>query len=226
MVSKPRTAVARITRPALISSACRAASARTPPPDRRCVAWSTEPPHSRGSDRLAAAAPMDRRTGSGSRPGSRNDDRLNAAAMTGMTLAVWADLKPDATFIHDPDGKTTTFGEVNANANRIVRLLRQHGLKAGDAVALVCSNRAEFVVVLAAAQRGGWRITPVNWHLTAAEIAYIVDDCEAKAVFCEARVAASAAAVAQCPGVKVKVAIGGPIESFADYAAALAPLDG
>src|SRR5258705_2022702 len=30
------------------------------------------------------------------------DDRLNAAAMTGMTLAVWADLKPDATFIHDP----------------------------------------------------------------------------------------------------------------------------
>src|SRR5512143_5096 len=89
------------------------------------------------------------------------DDRLAAAAMTGMTLAVWADIKPDAAFIHDPNGKITTFGEVNAAANRIVRLLRRRGLKAGDAVALVCSNRAEFVEVLAACQRGGWRITPV-----------------------------------------------------------------
>ena len=154
------------------------------------------------------------------------DDRLDAAATTGMTLAVWADLKPDATFIHNPCGKTTTFGEVNANANRIVRLLRRHGLTPGDAVALVCSNRAEFVEVLAATQRGGWRITPVNWHLTADEIAYIINDCEAKAVFCEQRVAASSAAVAQCPNLAVKVAIGGPIEGFLDYAAALAPLDG
>ena len=154
------------------------------------------------------------------------EDRLNAAAANGMTMAVWADLKPDATFVHDPDGKTTTFGEVNAAANRIVRLLRQHGLKAGDAVALVCSNRAEFVEVLAACSRGGWRITPVNWHLTTDEIAYVISDCEAKAVFCEQRVAASAAAVAQCPGVVAKVAIGGPIEGFLDYAKALAPLDG
>jgi long-chain acyl-CoA synthetase len=154
------------------------------------------------------------------------DGRLDAAATTGMTLAVWADLKPDAAFIHDPNGKTTTFGEVNANANRIVRLLRRHGLKAGDAVALVCSNRAEFVEVLAATQRGGWRITPVNWHLTADEIAYIINDCEAKAVFCEQRVAASSAAVAQCPNLAVKVAIGAPIEGFEDYASALAPLDG
>jgi len=154
------------------------------------------------------------------------EDRLNAAAQSGMTVAVWADIKPDATFIHDPDGKTHTWGKVNAQANRIVRLLRSKGLKPGDSVALVCSNRAEFVEVLAAAQRGGWRITPVNWHLTADEIAYIINDCEAKAVFCERRVTASAAAVAQCPNLLVKVAIGGPIEGFLDYDAALAPLDG
>jgi len=154
------------------------------------------------------------------------DDRLTAAAQVGMTVAVWADLKPDATFIHDPDGRTHSWGKVNAQANRIVRLLRGKGLQAGDAVALVCSNRAEFVEVLAATQRAGWRITPVNWHLTADEIAYIIRDCEAKAVFCEARVAASEAAVAQCPDLAAKVAIGGPIPGFLDYEAALAPLDG
>jgi long-chain acyl-CoA synthetase len=154
------------------------------------------------------------------------DDRLDAAALSGMTMAVWADLKPDAIFIHDPDGRTTTFGELNRQANRLVRLLRQHGLKAGDAVALVCSNRAEFVEVLAACNRGGWRITPVNWHLTADEIAYIINDCEAKAVFCEARIAASGPAVGQCPNLLVKVAIGGPIPGFLDYGAALAAVDG
>jgi long-chain acyl-CoA synthetase len=154
------------------------------------------------------------------------DDRLGAAAMNGMTLAVWAGLKPNAVFIHDPDGKTHSWGKVNAQANRIVRLLRSKGLKAGDAVALVCSNRAEFVEVLAATQRAGWRITPVNWHLTADEIAYIVKDCEAKAVFCEARVIASEAAIAQCPDLLAKVAIGGSIPGFLDYDVALAGLDG
>ena len=154
------------------------------------------------------------------------DERLAEAATVGMTLAVWAGLKPDATFIHEPSGRTKTFGEVNANANRIVRLLRQAGLAAGDAVALVCSNRAEFVEVLSATKRSGLRITPVNWHLTADEIAYIVNDCEAKAVFAEARVAAIAEAAPQCPKLVVKVAIGGPIAGFEDYEAALAPLDG
>ena len=154
------------------------------------------------------------------------DDRLAAAVQIGMTTAVWADLKPDAAFIHDPDGKTHSWGKVNASANRIVRLLRGKGLTTGDSVALVCSNRAEFVEVLAATQRAGWRITPVNWHLNAEEIAYIINDCEAKAVFCEARVATSQAAVAQCPNVLVKVAIGGAIPGFLDYDAALGPLDG
>ena len=154
------------------------------------------------------------------------DDRLNEAAAQGMTTAIWADLKPNAVFIHDPDGKTHSWGKVNAQANRIVRLLRAEGLAAGDAVALVCSNRAEFVEVLAATQRAGWRITPVNWHLTADEVAYIIKDCEAKAVFCEQRVASSEAAVAQCPGLKAKVAIGGPIPGFLNYDEALAGLDG
>jgi long-chain acyl-CoA synthetase len=154
------------------------------------------------------------------------DDRLNEAAATGMTISVWADIKPDATFIHDPDGTTHSWGKVNAQANRIVRLLRAQGLQPGDAVALVCSNRAEFVEVLSATQRAGWRITPVNWHLTADEIAYIVNDCEAKAAFFDTRVAASEAAAAQCPNLVMKIAIGGRLPGFVSYDEALAGLDG
>jgi len=153
-------------------------------------------------------------------------ERLEAAALTGMTTAVWADVQPDKAAVIDPDGRTRTFVEANRNANRIVRLLRRAGLKAGDAVALVMSNRAEFIEVQAATLRGGFRITPVNWHLAVDEIAYILNDCEAQAVFGEVRIAACGPAASQAPGVKLRIAVGGAIEGFQDYEAALASLDG
>ena len=152
-------------------------------------------------------------------------ERLEAAAQVGMTTAVWASVQPDKAAVIDPDGAQHSFAKVNANANRIARLLRQAGLKVGDAVALVCSNRAEFVEVLAATLRAGFRLTPVNWHLTADEIAYIVNDCEARAVFCEARIKACGPAVAQAPDVALKVAVGGDIEGFLNYEEALAGID-
>lgn len=152
--------------------------------------------------------------------------RLEAAATTGMTTAVWADVQPHKAAVIDPDGRTRTFAEVNRNANRIVRLLRNAGLKAGDAVALIMSNRGEFIEVQAATLRGGFRITPINWHLTVDEIAYILNDCEAQAVFGEARIAACRPSAAQAPNLKLKVAVGGDIEGFLDYEEALAAIDG
>jgi len=151
------------------------------------------------------------------------EQRLIEAASRGMSASVWAGEKPQAVAIHDPIG-TRTFFEVNANANRLVRLLRGHGVKAGDAVALMCSNRAEFVEVLAAALRGGYRITPVNWHLTAEEVEYIINDCEAKALIAETRY--TAALQAKAPDVRVKVSVGQDAPGFIPYAASLAPLDG
>ncbi|HEX3915998.1 MAG TPA: AMP-binding protein [Caulobacteraceae bacterium] len=152
--------------------------------------------------------------------------RVNAAAQLGMQPAVWAELQPDRVAIYDYTGQDRTFGELNANANRVARLLRGAGLQPGDSVALACSNRAEFCDVLLGALRVGMRCTPVNWHLTGDEIAYIVQDCEAKAFFADVRIAAAAERAApQCPNLVLKVAIGGPVAGFADYDEALAPLD-
>jgi long-chain acyl-CoA synthetase len=149
--------------------------------------------------------------------------RLMDAALTGMTASVWADVEGDRVAVYDPLG-TRTFAEINEAANRIVRLLRAHGLKAGDAIALMCSNRAEFVEVLSAALRGGFRITPVNWHLTTDEVAYIINDCEAKALFAETRFPAALAA--RTPAVEVKISIGADAPDFIPYAEALAGQDG
>ncbi|HEY3695945.1 AMP-binding protein [Phenylobacterium sp.] len=157
---------------------------------------------------------------------SRFLPEAQAAGASGMTQAVWARVQPDAVQIYDPNGGVRTWGQVNAAANRIVRLLRARGLQPGDAVALVCGNRAEYVEVLAATLRGGFRITPVNWRLTAAELAYIIDNCEAKALFAETAVPAVAPAAAGCPRLAVKVAIGAPAPGFLDYQPALDDLDG
>ena len=64
-----------------------------------------------------------------------------------------------------------SFWELNARANQVALLLRSAGLKAGDPIALLCGNRPEFVEVVMAAHRLGVRLTPVNWHLKADEIA-------------------------------------------------------
>jgi long-chain acyl-CoA synthetase len=152
---------------------------------------------------------------------------VNAAARTGMQPAVWARLQPERIAVYDYAGQTRTFGELNANANRLARRLREAGLKAGEGVALACSNRVEFCEALLAALRTGLRLTPVNWHLTAQEIAYIVADCEAKALLADARIAPAAqAAAAAASGATLKLAIGGAIEGFEPYEAALTGVDG
>ena len=107
------------------------------------------------------------------------------AAATGMLSALYAEAKPEAVAIVD-DAQTCTFAALHTRANRLSRALRSLGLRPGDALALMCANRVEYVESFIAAMRIGLRITPVNWHLAQEEARYIVENCEAKALICEA----------------------------------------
>jgi long-chain acyl-CoA synthetase len=149
-------------------------------------------------------------------------DELMAFADRGMAVAWHAARQPTKpALISDSD--TVTLAEVNARANQLARALRRRGLRPGDAVALLCSNRAEFVEVVLAVQRAGLRLTTVNWHLTPEEAGYIVDDCEATAFVTEARFADTArGAAAAARRATVRLAVGGPVDGFDDYDAALA----
>jgi long-chain acyl-CoA synthetase len=152
---------------------------------------------------------------------ARAREKLPGAMRTGMTLAVWAELQPDAPALFSAHGDRT-FKELNARANQVVRALRARGLREGDGVALLCSNRPEFVEVLAGTRRAGLRVTPLNWHLNGSEIGYIVDDCDAKALIVESRFAAAAEqAAALAPKLSVRIAIDGGIKDFERYDAAL-----
>ena len=149
-------------------------------------------------------------------------ERRKELAGQGLTLRFWAEQTPDKLAIISDYG-TRTFAELDARANQLVRALRTRGLGTGDAVALICTNRPEFPEVVAACQRAGFRITAINWHLTAEEAAYIVDDCEAKALIADSRLGETAkGAAAQAPKATVKLAIGGEIEGFDSYDDAVA----
>src|SRR5262249_35118441 len=82
----------------------------------------------------------------------------------------------------EPDGTEVTAGALGARANQLVHGLRALGLRTGDCVATVLDNSAAMLTVFLAAHQAGWYLTPINWHLTPREIAYIVDDSEAAAV--------------------------------------------
>ena len=144
------------------------------------------------------------------------------AVATGTILSYHAARAPERRALGGPFGERT-FAELDAAANRWVRAFEARGLGRGDAVALVCANRPEFVEVLAACQRGGFRLTPINWHLTGEEIGYIVGDCEAKALVGDTRFADAIADGAERAGGRAHgLAVGGDIAGFESAAEALA----
>ena len=151
---------------------------------------------------------------------------VNAANAVGMAPAVWARRQPDKVAVYQSSGPSLTYAELNAGANRLARMFREAGLVEGDAMALVCTNRVEFVTAFFGAFRAGIRITPVNWHLTADEIAYIVQDCDAKALLVDVNVPAGAEAASVCPDVVLKISLGGPLPGFVDFAAVAPGIDG
>ena len=120
---------------------------------------------------------------------------VEEAALTGMAVAVHAAIKPEATSVVDQQGEYN-WDYLNKRSNQLANYMRGLGLGVNDSVALLCSNRVEFVEVVMASFRSGVRVTPINWHLTGEEIAYIVDNCDARILFADGQFAFKASEVA------------------------------
>lgn len=134
-------------------------------------------------------------------------------ARRGEAIGYYAATAPDLPAVIIGD-EAVTYGALDRRANQLVRALAERGVGPGSAVAMMVTNRVEFIEVWAAAMRGGLRLTPINWHLTAEEAGYIVENCEAKAFIGDAQAAGSHDAAGDH---LVRLAAGGPIEGFDDY---------
>jgi long-chain acyl-CoA synthetase len=149
------------------------------------------------------------------------ESALEQAIRTGSLGSFWAQVQPNVPAVISPEA-IATFPDLNERANQIVRMLRAAGVEHGDSVALLCSNRLEFLEVSQAINRSGLRLTPINWHVTAAEAAYVVADCGAKALFADVRFADVARAAAEAANPALKLSIGGDIPGFLPLYEALA----
>jgi long-chain acyl-CoA synthetase len=139
----------------------------------------------------------------------------------------WARTRPDhPAVIMAATGETITYRELNERSNRLAQLWHARGLRRGDHIAILLHNQVEYFDAVWAALRSGLYYTPINWHLTAPEAAYIVADCGARSVVASHALAAAASEMK----VEIPLMVGGAVGGWEPYEDAVAsypatPLD-
>ncbi|OBF35930.1 acyl-CoA synthetase [Mycobacterium sp. ACS1612] len=120
-----------------------------------------------------------------------------------MDLGDHALSAPESTAVIVVDGPIRSYGELYERSRRVAAVLHDAGLRRGDGVALVLPNRAEFLEITWACQLSGLYYSAINTHFTADEVAYVIADSEAKAVFDSA-------------GTGVRVRVGRHVRGYED----------
>ena len=138
----------------------------------------------------------------------------------------WWRAQPSRPALIDAAGTVTTLDELVRQSHRAVHLLRSRGLQEGDNVAVMLPNGLEFLAVYLAALISGLYFTPLNYHLMADEVAYVLDDCEAKAFVAHERFAAVAGSAADRAAVPAPARFAvGEVDGFGALGEALAGQD-
>ncbi|MGH3168423.1 MAG: AMP-binding protein, partial [Trebonia sp.] len=139
--------------------------------------------------------------------------------MTAIGLWTIAKNSPDTLAIVDPDGTERGYGQLVADADRYAKGLQALGLRTGSCVAMMLPNSADALALFFAAFETGLYIVPVNWHLAAAEVGYILTDSGAEVFVAHERFARIAADAADLAGIRAEARFGvGDVPGFAPLA--------
>ncbi|MDT5010514.1 MAG: fatty-acyl-CoA synthase [Mycobacterium sp.] len=109
-------------------------------------------------------------------------------------LATHALMRPGATALRYL-GQTTTWAQLQLRVSALADALSRRGVVYGDRVLILMLNRPEFVESFLAINKLGAIAVPVNFRMTAPEIAFLVGDCDARVVITESVLARLATAV-------------------------------
>ncbi len=77
-----------------------------------------------------------------------------------------------------------SYAQINGAANQVANGLKHIGIQRGDKVALSCPNLPYFPIIYYGILKAGATVVPLNVLLKRREIAYHLDDSDAKAYFC------------------------------------------
>ncbi|WP_416062533.1 fatty-acid--CoA ligase FadD5 [Rhodococcus indonesiensis] len=107
-------------------------------------------------------------------------------------------------------GRSITWAELHDRVERLADALARRGVGFGDRVVVLMLNRPEYLETVLAANALGAIAVPVNFRLTAPEVAYLMNDSGASAIVVEAPLAPLAAAArAESDGLGLSVTVGG-----------------
>ncbi len=114
--------------------------------------------------------------------------------MTQLAGPLWATTGrgPDDLALDDGT-RQRTWGELESRSNAVGNGCEALGIEPASHVALVASNRVEFIEVLIGAQRAGMVVTPVKANWTQSEITYLLDDASTRLVVTDVPAARAAA---------------------------------
>ncbi|WP_410658224.1 long-chain-fatty-acid--CoA ligase [Amycolatopsis sp. lyj-112] len=101
------------------------------------------------------------------------------------------------------DGEPFSYRDLWAGARRYAAAFRDQGIDAGDRIVLLLPNTPEFPMVYFGALARGAVVVPVHTLLVADEIAYILTDCDARALVCGASLLEQGGKAAEAAGVDV-----------------------
>lgn len=103
-------------------------------------------------------------------------------------IRFWRRAAPGSVALVDrPRGERLTYAQLDAAADRWAGLLRGRGMGRGSIVAALAGNRRELAELFFACGRIGAALLPLNWRLSAAELAPILADARPGLLIGEAR---------------------------------------
>jgi long-chain acyl-CoA synthetase len=143
-----------------------------------------------------------------------------------MHPGVFAATKPDHPAIIVDGGKTLSYRELNSRSLQFASTFKTLGVDAGDNVALLLPNDTPFIEAAWGAHRLGAYYTPINYHLTPAEVAYIVNDCQAEVLVTALSVGDPARYFREAPGLTHIIVVDGEATGCIPYAEVMAAPDG
>lgn len=106
-----------------------------------------------------------------------------------------------------------TYAELDGAIDRFAAAMYRDGLRKGDRLALLSHNCWQYPVVVFAAARIGVVVVPINFMLTAPEVAYILADCRADALVAEDALVPTATLAEATADVTVRLHLSIPLSA-------------